>query len=185
MQQAEAYFTTRSEEETAYLGEKLGKAIHTPLTIALQGDLGAGKTVFVRGAARGLDVTGTVSSPTFVLLKIYRGRLPLYHFDFYRLSPDDDTGELGFEEYLPGDGAAFVEWADRLPELLPPEHLQVSIQRFEDEKGEGRRIWFYPFDLAAEKALETIFETVTWNTEGSLHMKDFAENLREKKEHQD
>jgi tRNA threonylcarbamoyladenosine biosynthesis protein TsaE len=170
MLQAEAYITTRTEAETASLGETLGRLLKLPLVIALQGDLGAGKTVFVRGAAKGLEVAERVSSPTFVLLKIYSGRLTLYHFDFYRLSGEEDTVELGFSEYLPGDGVAFIEWAERLPDLLPEDYLLINIERFFDEKGEGRRLVFIPHGANASQLIETFIETVTWRTDGSLYL---------------
>ncbi len=170
MQQAKALLTTRHEDETAYAGELLGLIINRPLTVALDGELGTGKTVFVRGAAKGLGVKReTVASPTFVLLKIYSGRLNVYHFDFYRLSSEDDFLELGFEEYLPGDGAAFVEWAGRLPELLPPEHLQVVLEVFEDHQGQGRRIWFLPHGKAARQVVDQLFKALAWKTDGSLY----------------
>lgn len=169
MEQADAFLTTRKEEETAYVGEILGGIIDEPLVIALQGELGAGKTVFVRGAARGLEAGEQVSSPTFVLMKIYHGRLPLYHFDFYRLvEGEDETSELGFEEYLPGDGVAFVEWAERLPEMIPREHLLVRLELFHDQYGEGRRIWFTPYGYAARQVVEKITEAIAWRTDGSL-----------------
>jgi len=170
MHQAEAYITTRTEAETAALGEIFGRAIDQPQVIALHGELGAGKTVFVRGAARGLGVSEQVTSPTFVLLKIYSGRLPLYHFDFYRLTAEEDPFELGFAEYLPGDGVAFIEWAERMPDLLPDGFVQVDIERFYDDKGEGRRLLFTPYGAAASKLIETFIETVTWRTDGSLHL---------------
>ena len=170
MQQAKAFLTTRQEDETAYIGQLLGLIINRPLVVALDGELGAGKTVFVRGAAKGLGVEGEqVASPTFVLLKIYRGRLPVYHFDFYRLTEEDDLLELGFEEYLPGDGAAFVEWAGLMPQLLPPEYLQIILECFEDSQGEGRRIWFAPFGKNASRVLENLLGAVTWRTDGALH----------------
>ncbi len=172
MRQAEAYITTRTEAETASLGETLGRTLSLPLVVALQGDLGVGKTVFVRGAARGLGVAGPVTSPTFVLLKTYSGRLTLYHFDFYRLSGDEDTAGLGFSEYLPGEGIAFIEWAERLPGLLPDEFIQVDIERFDDDLGEGRRLLFTPHGPAASKLIEAFVEAVTWRTDGSLY---FAE----------
>ncbi len=170
MQQAEAFLTTGNEEETAHIGELLGYFLSYPLVIALQGDLGTGKTVFVRGIGRGLGVEEQISSPTFVLLKIYDGRLPLYHFDFYRLSDEEETIELGFEDYLPGEGIACIEWAERLPHLLPPEHLQVRIERTGEEVDDKRCIWFDPGGTAAEKLVETFFEAVTWRTNGNLHM---------------
>ena len=175
MLQAEAYLTTRKEEETAYIGEMLGRVLHEPLVIALQGELGAGKTVFVRGACRGLHTAEQVSSPTFVLMKIYHGRLPVYHFDFYRLSPDEEPDELGFDEFLPGDGVACIEWAKRLPALLPPTYLQVRIERFFDANGEGRRLLFEPHGSSASRVVETIIESITWRTDGTLNMKASGE----------
>lgn len=173
MQQGEAFLTTRKEEETDYIGALLGSVVDQPLVIALQGELGAGKTVFVRGASRGLAVQEQVTSPTFVLMKIYHGRLPIYHFDFYRLDEDDAAdeaaGELGFEEYLPGDGVAFIEWAERLPQLLPTEYLLINIERFYDEYGDGRRLWFTPYGVVATRIVDTIIETATWRTNGTLN----------------
>ena len=169
MLQADAFLTTRREEETAYVGEILGRIISEPLVVALHGELGAGKTVFVRGAARGLEANDQVSSPTFVLMKIYQGRLPLYHFDFYRLNEgEEETFDLGFEEYLPGDGIAFVEWAERLPALVPPDHVLVRLELFHDQYGEGRRIWFIPFGRVARQVVEKITEAIAWRTDGSL-----------------
>jgi tRNA threonylcarbamoyladenosine biosynthesis protein TsaE len=170
MQQAEAYITTRTEVETAALGEMFGRTLNRPLVVALQGELGAGKTVFVRGAARGLGVIEPVTSPSFVLFKIYNGRLPLYHFDFYRLSEDEDPLELGFAEYLPGEGIAFIEWSERLPGLLPDEYVQIDIESFFDEKGEGRRLIFYPRGQDPSRIIETYIETITWRTDGSLYL---------------
>lgn len=171
MKQAEAFLTTRLEEETAYIGEIMGRILTEPLVIALQGELGVGKTVFVRGAAAGLTVAEKVSSPTFVLLKIYQGRLPVYHFDFYRLSSEEEIDELGFEEYLPGEGIAFIEWAERLPRLLPDACLQVNIERFYDHNGEGRRLWFHPHGSIASMVVETLIEAITWRTDGTLNMR--------------
>ncbi len=170
MQRAEAYITTKNEEETAMIGRIMGSVIKRPLVIALEGELGAGKTVFVRGAAAGLEVKSRVSSPTFVLLKVHQGRLPLYHFDFYRLSDSESLDELGFEEYLPGDGVAFVEWAERFPWLLPEEYLHVKIERFYGEGEEGRRLWFTAKGVFAKQIIDTLFDTITWRTDGSLNL---------------
>ncbi len=175
MQQADAFLTTRTEKETAYVGEQLGRILDGPITVALLGELGAGKTVFVRGAARGLGITENITSPTFVLLKIYQGRLPLYHFDFYRLSATEDPGQLGFDEYLPGDGVAFVEWAGRLPRLIPAERLQITIERFYDQKGEGRRICFSPAGLTASRITAVIIESLSWRPNGDLNIPQAGE----------
>lgn len=169
MQQAEAYLTTRNEEETIHIGKILGYCLKDPLVIALQGELGVGKTVLVKGAARGLDVEEPVSSPTFVLLQIYRGRLPVYHFDFYRLDNNEDPVELGFEDYLPGLGVAFIEWPERLPQLLPSEHLLIRIERFYDHRGEGRRIFFKPAGKPAAELVDRLIESITWRLDGSLN----------------
>jgi len=170
MQQGEAFLTTRSEEETIYLGMVLGSFIREPLVVALNGELGSGKTVFVHGAAAGLGVTETVTSPSFVLLKIYRGRLPVYHFDFYRLDEAAALEDLGFEEYLPGDGVAFVEWANNLPGLLPAERLDITIERFHDHGGEGRRLWLMPRGLESSWLVSRLIESVTWRVDGRLNM---------------
>lgn len=171
MHQGEAFLTTRSEEETLYIGMVLGKWIKEPLVIALHGDLGTGKTVLVRGAATALGVTEPVTSPSFVLLKIYAGRLPVYHFDFYRLEGTASREEPDFEEYLPGEGAAFVEWAENLPGLLPPQHLQITLERFFDPRGEGRRIWFRPRGKESNWLVARVIEGITWHVDGSLNMR--------------
>lgn len=169
MQQAEAYLTTRNEEETIHIGKILGYCLKDPLVIALQGELGVGKTVLVKGAARGLDIKEAVSSPTFVLLQIYQGRLPIYHFDFYRLENNEDPVELGFEDYLPGSGAAFIEWPERLPQLLPSQYLLIKIERFFDQRGEGRRIYFEPVGEPAAYLVDCLVESITWRLDGSLN----------------
>lgn len=170
MQQGEAFITTRSEQETEYLGALLSSNLECPLVIALNGALGSGKTAFVRGAAAGLGAVDQVSSPTFVLLRIYRGRLPLYHFDFYRLEEPEELIELGIEEFLPGEGAAFVEWAGRFPDQLPRERLDIMIEYFSDQIGEGRRIHFKPAGAAAANLVEKFFEGIAWRVNGKLHM---------------
>lgn len=170
MQQGEAFLTTRSEEETNYVGMVLGKWIKEPLVIALHGELGTGKTVLVRGAAVGLGVAETVTSPSFVLLKIYSGRLPVYHFDFYRLDAAAALDDLGFDEYLPGEGVAFVEWAENLPGVLPEERLEITIERFFDPGGEGRRIWLVPHGDESTWLVSKLIEGITWRVDGSLNM---------------
>ncbi len=106
---------TTSAEQTRKLGRLLGELLAPPALLFLTGDLGAGKTCFVQGLARGLQVPEDepVTSPTFTLMNQYRGRAPLYHFDLYRLGGLDDLLDLGFEEYLYGDGVTVVEWAER------------------------------------------------------------------------
>ncbi|SNB45154.1 tRNA (adenosine(37)-N6)-threonylcarbamoyltransferase complex ATPase subunit type 1 TsaE [Geobacter sp. DSM 9736] len=127
--------TSRSCSETVLLGERLGMLVEPGDFVALIGDLGAGKTEFAKGVAAGLgvDPSVAVTSPTYILMNIYEGRLKLYHFDLYRLSGDEDSEALGFHEYFEGEGACLVEWADRLDEELPVERLAVQII-YEGEK---------------------------------------------------
>lgn len=126
---------TACEEETGRLGRCLGNLIDQPLVILLSGDLGAGKTCFSRGLARGLGVPEEVpvSSPSYTLMNAYRGRLELYHFDLYRLAEPDDLLELGMEEYLPGAGVAVVEWADLFTGLAR-EYLAVHLTHLEADQ---------------------------------------------------
>ncbi|WP_460597452.1 tRNA (adenosine(37)-N6)-threonylcarbamoyltransferase complex ATPase subunit type 1 TsaE [Geomonas sp. Red276] len=132
---------TSSERETVELGERLGRLLEPGDFVALVGELGAGKTQFAKGVAAGLAVDpGTpVTSPTYTILNIYQGRIPLYHFDLYRLAGPEDIDSLGFEEYFDGDGACLVEWAERLEGELPEGTLTVSLSH---AGGDARRIAF-------------------------------------------
>ena len=112
-------FHTKSAAETEALGERLAKALRGGEVIAYTGDLGAGKTAFTRGLARGLGITGRVTSPTFTIVNEYEGgRLPLFHFDMYRLSSSDELYEIGWEDYLARGGVCAVEWSERVEEAL-------------------------------------------------------------------
>jgi tRNA threonylcarbamoyladenosine biosynthesis protein TsaE len=118
-----------SETATQQLGRALGAAAQPGLVVALVGNLGAGKTRFVQAAAEGLDVPReAVNSPTFVLIHEYEGRLPVYHFDTYRLRDVDEFLELGADEYMSSDGVCFIEWADRMKEVLPRDRLTVQFE---------------------------------------------------------
>ena len=118
-----------SENATRRFARALGGAAQRGLVVALVGDLGAGKTRFVQGAAEGLGVDpSVVNSPTFVLIQEYEGRLPVYHFDTYRLKDFDEFLELGADEYLASDGVCFVEWADRMAEVLPRDRLTIQFE---------------------------------------------------------
>lgn len=119
--------TTCSEQETEALGRALGKLLFPGAVILLDGDLGAGKTVFARGVARGLGVEATVQSPTFTLLNAHTGRLPFYHFDLYRLETEDELYDLGFDEVLDGDGVSLVEWAGKFSGFFSLPALQIEI----------------------------------------------------------
>ncbi|HEB12361.1 MAG TPA: tRNA (adenosine(37)-N6)-threonylcarbamoyltransferase complex ATPase subunit type 1 TsaE [Actinobacteria bacterium] len=122
--------TTETEEETKTLAEGLAVALEAGDIISLTGDLGAGKTRFVQGLADGLGIKKPVTSPTFTIIKQYDdGRLPLYHFDVYRLNGPSDLRALGYEEYFFGDGITVIEWGDKINDLLPPDHLTIEFHR--------------------------------------------------------
>ena len=116
-----------SPVETRALARRLSQCLVSGDVLLLQGDLGAGKTEFVKGLAEGLQVTELVTSPTFTLLNVYHGAMPLYHFDLYRLDDAEELDNIGFAEFLGGDGVAVVEWPDRFPTEMPPEHLRVEL----------------------------------------------------------
>jgi tRNA threonylcarbamoyladenosine biosynthesis protein TsaE len=117
-----------SEQETADFAARLAERAGPGAVVALDGELGAGKTRFAQAFARGLGVTDTVGSPTFTIIKEYdSGRLPFYHMDVYRLSPEE-AEELGLEEYFEGNGVSLVEWASRIEPLLPPERLHIVLE---------------------------------------------------------
>ena len=118
---------TVSPEETRAVGEALAALLRPGDVISLTGDLGAGKTTFVQGAARALGVEDPVLSPTFTLVREYRGRVPIYHLDVYRLERMQEVLDLGFEELVDRRAIVFIEWGDAIEALLPPEHIQVEL----------------------------------------------------------
>lgn len=126
---------TSNLQETQALARRLGEIARPGMLLLLEGPLGAGKTSFVQGLARGLEITDTVNSPTFTLLKEYHGRLPLFHFDLYRLGAPEELWELGFEEYLTAGGVCAVEWGERALPLLPQDYLHIRL----DYAGETQR----------------------------------------------
>ena len=127
-------FITRSPEETEALGARLAGALEPGAVVAFTGDLGAGKTAFVRGLARGLGIQDRVTSPTFTIVNEYEGgRLPLFHFDLYRLGSADELFDIGWEDYLARGGVCAVEWSERMEELLEPGTIRVDLRRGEDE----------------------------------------------------
>jgi tRNA threonylcarbamoyladenosine biosynthesis protein TsaE len=125
-----------SAAETQALGERLGSRLGRGDVVACVGPLGAGKTCFLQGLARGLDVTGEVTSPTFVLVNHYRGRFPVYHVDAYRAGSLTELLDLGLEEMLYGEGVTLIEWADKLTPLLPPRTITATITGLGDEPRE-------------------------------------------------
>jgi tRNA threonylcarbamoyladenosine biosynthesis protein TsaE len=122
-----AELTTTSPEETDAAGERLGATLEPGDVVALTGELGGGKTVFVQGLVRALGVTSRATSPTFVLVNEYRGRLPVHHVDAYRTTSLVELLDLGIEEMIDGDGVTVIEWAERVEPLLPPRAVRVRI----------------------------------------------------------
>ncbi len=153
-------------DETLKLGEIIGKSLNPGSIIALVGDLGAGKTVLVKGIAKGLGIDEEPNSPTFVIMNSYEGRLPLYHFDLYRLSDEEELLGIGYDEYFFGDGVAAVEWADRIKDIFPEHTINIDIKIPESEsedsekqrdiKIEGVTKWVLSFKNTAEQAFPTL-----------------------------
>ena len=134
-------FETNSREETYRLGEQFGARAKAGEIYALLGDLGAGKTVFTQGFAAGLGITEPVNSPTFTILQIYEGgRLPLYHFDVYRIEDPEEMFEVGFDEYLYGKGVCLIEWANLVEDILPAGYHVIKIERDGSRGFDYRRI---------------------------------------------
>ena len=125
---------TNNEKETMLVGEKLSLIAQKGNIYTLTGDLGAGKTALVQGIAKGLGVSSHVTSPTFTIVNEYEGRLPLYHFDVYRIYDPDEMYEIGYDEYINGDGVCIVEWAELIEELFPEKYLKITILK-DNEKG--------------------------------------------------
>ena len=122
-----------SAEATEAAGERLGATLEAGAVVALTGELGAGKTCFVQGLVRGLGATVRATSPTFVLVNQYRGRVPIHHVDAYRTDSMTELMDLGLLEMLGGEGVTIVEWADKLTPLLPPDAIHVHIAGVGDE----------------------------------------------------
>lgn len=145
---------TGSPEETELIGGLLGARLDPGSLVCLYGDLGAGKTSFAAGIAMGLDVQEQyITSPTFTFVNEYRGRMPFYHIDLYRLTDPAELEGIGFEEYIDSDGATVIEWAERAEEALPGERLSVYLS-YESEN--SREIGF----LAAGERYEDLLDTL-------------------------
>jgi len=128
---------SHSQAQTRRIGARVGARAQAGDVYCLEGDLGSGKTSFVQGIAEGLGVMGPVTSPTFVLVNVYRGapgRPPLYHLDLYRIAGPQEALGFGVEDYIYGDGVVAIEWAERIREILPPEHLWISFRHLDATK---------------------------------------------------
>lgn len=123
-------YESMSEKDTFEFGRKLGEKATAGQIICLDGDLGVGKTVFTQGFAKGLGIEDSVNSPTFTIIQIYdEGRLPLYHFDVYRIGEPEEMYEIGYEEYFFGEGVCLIEWSKLIEELIPDEAIKVTIEK--------------------------------------------------------
>ncbi len=134
-------FESFTPEDTFTIGRKLAENVRPGEIYTLNGDLGVGKTVFTKGLAAGLGITEPVTSPTFTILQEYdSGRLPLYHFDVYRIGDPEEMEEIGYEDYFFGQGICLIEWAELIEELIPEEAIAVYIEKDLEKGLDYRRI---------------------------------------------
>lgn len=120
-------YISKSYEETQKIASDFARTLKSGDVICMYGDLGAGKTAFVQGMAKGLNITESITSPTFTIVNEYSGSLPLYHFDVYRIADSDEMYEIGYEEYVYGDGISVIEWAELIEDILPDKRYRVTI----------------------------------------------------------
>jgi tRNA threonylcarbamoyladenosine biosynthesis protein TsaE len=125
-------YLSRSEAETSRIGSELAAALSPDTVVALYGDLGAGKTAFVRGMAEGLGLDARVSSPTFTIVNEYLGRVPLFHFDMYRLADADELFEIGWEDYIRRGGVCAVEWSENVEDAFYKDTVRVYIEKADE-----------------------------------------------------
>ena len=132
---------TNSAEETEALGLRLAKEATPGQVFTLIGDLGVGKTVFTQGFAKGLDIDEAICSPTFTIVQVYdSGRIPFYHFDVYRIGDVEEMDEIGYEDYIYGDGVSLIEWANLIEEILPDSYTRVTIEKNLEKGFDYRKI---------------------------------------------
>lgn len=143
---------TTTPAETQRLAKALAVLLAEGDVISLTGDLGAGKTCFVKGLAAGLRIDISITSPTFNLIKEYRGRMPLYHFDVFRLNGPEDLFDLGYEDYFYGTGVTVIEWGDKVERLLPPDHLEIEFHRLAGQN--DRRLIVQPHGASWERRVK-------------------------------
>lgn len=128
-------------EETFELGRRIGKNIKPGSIVTLSGDMGVGKTVFAQGFAKGMGIDEPINSPTFTIVQVYdEGKIPLYHFDVYRISDSEEMYEIGYEEYFYGEGVCLIEWAELINDILPDNVIKIKINKSLDNGIDYRRI---------------------------------------------
>ncbi|MFV0466993.1 MAG: tRNA (adenosine(37)-N6)-threonylcarbamoyltransferase complex ATPase subunit type 1 TsaE [Lachnospiraceae bacterium] len=134
-------YETNSAQETRELGITLGQQAKQGDVFTLNGDLGVGKTILTKGVAEGLGITETVSSPTFTIVQVYdSGRLPFYHFDVYRISDPEEMVEIGYEDYIYGEGVSMIEWACLIEDVLPKHRYDIRMEKNMERGSDFRRI---------------------------------------------
>ncbi len=133
-------FIVDSVEKTTKIGIQLGKLVMPGDIICLTGDLGTGKTHITKGIAKGLSIDEHITSPTFTIVNEYMGRLKLYHFDVYRVNDPDEIYAIGFDEYIFSEGVSVIEWSNYIEELIPDEHISVSLEKLPELGENFRRI---------------------------------------------
>ncbi len=131
-------FISNSPDETQAFAADMAKRLTAGDVLCLYGDLGAGKTAFVQGLAKGLGIDEPITSPTFTIVNEYEGRLPLYHFDVYRIADSDEMYEVGFDEYVYGEGVSVIEWPQLIADILPDRRYDIEIKK-DLERGENYR----------------------------------------------
>lgn len=141
-------FIVDSVDKTLSLGKQLGKLVHPGDIICLNGDLGAGKTHLTKGIAEGLEIYDHITSPTFTIVNEYYGRLKLYHFDVYRVNDPDEISAIGFDEYIFSDGVSVIEWSKYIEELIPNNHLSITITKLPELGVNYRKITLTSNDVS-------------------------------------
>ena len=149
--QVEKEIIINSPEKMVELGINLGKLLEPNMVIALSGDLGAGKTTFTKGIGKALEITDTINSPTYTILKIYYGRMPLFHMDVYRINKHSQDNDL--EEFFEQDGVCVIEWADNIAYLLPKDYLKIDIK---DIGNDHRLVTLQANNHQYEKIIESV-----------------------------
>lgn len=140
------------EENTRQIGEKLGKMLFPGSIICLVGDLGVGKTTMTQSLAKSLEVDDYITSPTFTIVNEYEGRMPLYHFDVYRIGCSEEMYDIGFDEYIDSEGVCIIEWANIIEDILPEDYLKIEL----NYKENGREMILTPFGEKYEEIVEEL-----------------------------
>lgn len=152
----EYIINTYEEAHTIRLGETISNYIFSGFVVCLEGDLGTGKTHFTKGFCKGAGVNENVNSPTFTIVNEYAGNMPIFHFDAYRIDDPSELNEIGFDEYIYGEGACIIEWADLIKEVLPKELLWIKLEKPDLMEFNLRKITITGFGSQYEKIVEEL-----------------------------